>query len=153
MSGLRSDYLKDLSNLCLSDFSDVVPCDKLSVLTQGDKYICNLDPSNEKGSHYIAVSIKKDYCLYFDSYGFPCMNEYIKKAFLENDITTLYYSKKSIQSSFSLFCGYFSLAFLICDECGLSMDEFQNLFDDKNLKRNEKVAADIIKISIAKFNM
>ena len=145
MNGLRSDYLKDLSNLCLSDFNDVLPCDKLTVLKQGDKYICNLDPSNEKGSHYIAVSIKKNYCLYFDSYGFPCMNDYIKKAFLDNDITTVYYSKKTIQSSLSLFCGYFCLAFLICDECTFSMDEFLSLFYEKNLKRNEDIAADIIK--------
>ena len=148
MNGLRSDYLENLANICLLKFNNVTACDKLKTLKQGDKYICNLDPSHQKGSHYIAISVKKSGSLYFDSYGFPCMNEHIKRAFLKSNITKLYYSQKSIQSSISLFCGYFCLAFLICDERGLSMEQFLSLFDEKDLRANEGVASDIIRQSV-----
>ena len=149
-NGLRSDYLKNLVSLCIPDFNDVVPCDKLLDLKEGDKYICNLDPSNEKGSHYVAISIKENYCLYFDSFGFPCMNEYIQKALLNNDIMIVYYSKKRIQDGLSLFCGYFCLAFLICDQWGLSLKEIASQFLEKDLKKNEEIATNIIKMCITK---
>ena len=116
MNGLRSDYLEKLVRLCVSNFQNVVACDQLTSMCDGDRFICNLDRSFEKGSHYIALAIQNGKCVYFDSYGFPCLNEHIEAALIRNNISKLYYSKKTIQNGISLFCGYFCLAFLICDE-------------------------------------
>ena len=140
MNGLRSDYLEKLAKICLN----VVACDELKVLNYGDKYICNLDRSYEEGSHYIAISIKEENSIYFDSYGNPCLNEYIKNALVENHITEMYYSAKQIQNSISLFCGYFCLAFLICDERNIKLEDFLSLFKENDVRSNEKLASEII---------
>ena len=68
MNGLRSDYLEDLAKLSLSSFRNVVACDMLTNLKEGDRFICNLDKSSEKGSHYIAISVKQEGSIYFDGW-------------------------------------------------------------------------------------
>ena len=150
MNGLRSDYLENLAQVCLDKFNNVVACDNLPILKSGDRFICNLDTSHEKGSHYIAISIKNGRSIYFDSYGFPCLNKHIKNTFLSSNITKIYYSKKPIQTSVSLFCGYFCLAFLICDEQGVTLEQFVSMFIENDVKANEKIASEIIKRSLAR---
>ena len=148
MNGLRIDYLENLSNLCLYRFRSVVPCDMINDLKVGDQFICNLDTSHEKGSHFVALSVKKGEVLYVDPYGLPCINKYIQSSFSKYGINKIYYSKKPIQSSLSLFCGYFCLAFLICDERGMSLKEFLTLFKAHDVQANEKIAAKLIKRAI-----
>ena len=126
------------------NFNNVVACDELKVLNYGDKYICNLDRSYEEGSHYIAISIKEENSIYFDSYGLPCLNEYIKKSLVGNQITEIYYSAKQIQNSLSFYCGYFCLAFLIYDKKNIKLENFLSMFQENDVKANEKVAAEII---------
>ena len=126
------------------NFNNVVACDELKVSNYGDKYICNLDRSYEEGSHYIAISIKEENSIYFDSYGLPCLNEYIKKSLVGNQITEIYYSAKQIQNSLSFYCGYFCLAFLIYDKKNIKLENFLSMFQENDVKANEKVAAEII---------
>ena len=114
MNGLSSDYLENLAYLCLSKFNNVLPCNMLTDLNHGDRYICNLDKASEKGSHCVALSIKKNKILYFDSLGLPCMNEHIIKAFQNNNITEICYSEKPIQSGISFFYGIASFGSCIC---------------------------------------
>ena len=75
-------------------------------LKNNDKYIINLDTSKEPGSHYIAISIKKDSVIYFDSFGMKCTNPYIQKS-LKKCKKKIISSKSPIQSINSLFCGFF----------------------------------------------
>ena len=145
MSGLRSDYLNRLAQSCLLNFKKVTACDLLTDLKPGESYICNLDPSFKSGSHYVSFIIKEKKVIFFDSYGVPCFNKWILKAFFKNGLSELYYSKKCIQNDISFFCGYFCLSQLICYEQGISLDKFTNLFDDKDVIENENIAMSIIK--------
>ena len=152
MSGLRSDYIDVLARTCLVNFNCVTPCDLLKKISKGQSYICNLDPSYKEGSHYIALSIQGGTVIYFDSYGLPCMNEHIIDAFLKNNLNQYVYSRKKIQNNISLFCGYFCLAFLICEEKGSSLSDFVSFFTEDDLVQNEMIALNIIKNHIKNKN-
>ena len=100
------------------------------------------------GTLTTSTPVKKDESLCFDSYGLPCMNKFILNSFQKNDITKISYSKTSIQTGLSLFCGYFCLAFLISDEQGMSLEQFVSLFKENDVKANEKIASQIVKKAI-----
>lgn len=145
MSGLRSDYLSELSKYCLQNFIEVIPYDyfKTFELKDYSQFILNLSNSASKGSHYIAISIKKDYSIYFDSFGVSCRNSEIL-THLEQRDKPIIHSKIQIQDFFSMFCGYFCLAFLIYDQNEHSIKNFINTFSKRRLLENDQKCVKII---------
>ena len=43
-----------------------------------------------------------------------------------------------------MYCGYFCLAFLIYDKKNIKLENFLSMFQENDVKANEKVAAEII---------
>ena len=73
--------------------------------------ICNTQPINEPGQHWIAIYISKcGHGEYFDSFGLPHINKYLIN-FLETNWLTFSYNKAMIQSVFSYYCGHFCILY------------------------------------------
>ena len=153
-SGLQSDYVEELSKVCVKNEIEVLPCDVFSKLTNiklNNSYIINLDPSHLKGSHYVGIYVQHKSVLYFDSMGLPCTNKYILNGLMRNQLSTIYYSSKRIQGGLSLFCGYFTISFhIMCGARKKSLEEFISLFEEDKFEENEQVCVNIIKEQISK---
>ena len=112
-SGVSSDYLLRLCEICLTNPPEILACDNFyskSHLPENSTYIVNIQKSNLPGSHWISILFKKKCILYFDSIGLPVINEYILRR-LKLCNRPIYYSALSIQGIFSMFCAYYTLAF------------------------------------------
>ena len=112
--GLSSDYVNWLCTYCLESPPEILACDVFksqALLVNGKTYICNLDKSTQSGSHYVAIIVKNDSILYFDSFGMPPLNADILFT-LNKSEKSIYYSTTMIQSVFSIFCGVFCISFL-----------------------------------------
>ena len=149
--GLRSDYLQALSQNHVKNFKNVLPCDffKQAVVNRDESYICNLSNSNFKGSHFVAIQIKKNEVIFFDSYGLQCTNKDILQKLSDIGFNEITYCSKCVQSLFSEFCGFFCLAFLMFTE-NKSVDSFLDLFDENDLEKNDNICINIIKEHLIK---
>ena len=149
--GLRSDYLQVLSENHVKNFKSVLPCDffKQTVVDCDEKYICNLSNSKSKGSHFVAIQIKKDEIIFFDSYGLPCTNKDILQKLSDIGFNEITYCTKCVQSLFSEFCGFFCLAFLMFTE-NKSVECFLDLFHENDLEKNDTICINIIKEHLLK---
>ena len=148
VSGLTSDYLLRLCNLTLTSPPEILACDSFyskSYLPENSSYIVNLQKSNLPGSHWISILVKKNSILYFDSIGLPVINKYILRR-LKSCKRPIYYSSLSIQGIFSMFCAYYTLAFLIkCQEEERSFQDFLSIFKDGKSLENEQICLNVIK--------
>ena len=155
MSGLTTEYLQNLMKICSFDpnaFKGVFSCDNFyikvkdcHILSPGDAYIINLSSSNHSGSHWVAVHVNTPQEVeYFDPYGLDCFDNFIKKAFEEQNITISTF-KKTIQDSSSQFCGLYCVAYLLCRELYISKPTFASFFDDNELFKNDIICVEIIK--------
>lgn len=115
MSGLTNSQLEKLAKKKIGKkFLGVYPCDAEPSIRK-NKYnfslIFNLSKHNEKGTHYIAVYVKSNEILYFDSYGKKLTNKHIIKFLTKLKKPIMYHTKK-IQHKDSIFCGLYCLAYL-----------------------------------------
>ena len=76
-----NEYLKDEK-----DFIGCFPYDKLSSIKKKKKFslIINTGDSQTVGEHWIAVKVNGKKCFYFDSFGLPIMNVFIKEFLKKN---------------------------------------------------------------------
>ena len=72
-------------------------------------YIINLDEYQDICTHWIALFVKKDQVIYFDSFGVEYVPKVIKKFTENKDIKSNIFR---IQAYNSLMCGYFCICFL-----------------------------------------
>ena len=149
--GLRSDYLQALSENHVKNFKNVLPCDffKQAVVDCDESYICNLSDSKSKGSHFVAIQIKRNEVIFFDSFGLPCTNKDILQKLSDVGFDEITYCTKCVQSLFSEFCGFFCLAFLMFTK-NKSVERFLDLFDENDLERNDTICINIIKEHLLK---
>ena len=149
MNGLSSVYLNEVAKFCLKKFIQVIPCDYLHYynLRQGDQFIVNLSDSSKPGTHFIAISVKKGHCVFFDSFGLPCHNSYILEK-MQTCRKNLIFSTLQIQSMQSFMCGFYSLAFLISDQNKSALADFLQLFDTKDILNNDEICIQYIKSHI-----
>ena len=151
MSGLSSEYIKRLMNLCTFDedsFVGVFSCDnfyrtiKKCPLKVGERYIINLSSSNHGGSHWVVVLVNsKDSVEYFDSFGLTCFDSYILHALKGKSIDSF---DKQIQHPHSQWCGLYCILYLLCREVNISKKLIASLFDDDALLENDAICLDII---------
>ena len=104
MFGLSNDYLNELSRFCLPNFKKVIPCDYIHryKLKPGNQFIINLSHSSTLGSHFVAISIRENHCIYFDSFGLECTNSYITKQ-MKKCKKKIVHSKKTNTRDFKSF--------------------------------------------------
>lgn len=95
-------------------FFGVFPCNRLPKfkLLKPTGIIINVDESYKPGSHWIAIYLpKQGNAVYFDSFGQPPTG--LIQSFLEEQVKNQWlYSRKKLQSDFSVSCGHFCIVFL-----------------------------------------
>ena len=96
-------------------------------------YVINLEDDTKAGSHWVALIVKKNKCIYFDSFGVEHIAEEIERFVkgLETD-SNIY----RVQSYDSIMCGYYCIKFIEYMFSGKKLTDFTNLFspNDFDLK-------------------
>jgi hypothetical protein len=143
MSGLTNYQLEKISKKKLGSlFLGVYPCDakpKLRKTKKSLSIIFNLSKHNEKGTHYVAVIIRRKDVLYFDSYGKKLTNKSIIK-YLKNLSKPILYQTKKIQHKDSIFCGFYCLAYLhAIQNLQLPIRQFYDIFYYPPSLKNDKI--------------
>ena len=106
-------------------------------------YIINLDEYENTGTHWIALFVKTNEVIYFDSFGI----EHIPK-----EINIFIGNKKikanifRIQAYDSIMCGYFCIEFINYMLKGKTLLDYTNLFSPNDFKKNDQVIKIIFKI-------
>ena len=103
--------------------------------------IINTDPLFREGDHWIAIYCPKPNAPveFFDTRGFPVNESYYNHVLsvLVAHFSTVY-NVYPIQSPCSTVCGEFCIAFLYFRICGVSFDDFLNMFSVVNLRYNDR---------------
>ena len=106
-------------------------------------FIVNLDVKTLPGSHWIAIYFSDNIAYYFDSYGLPPRNRYIRR-FMKKNSKAIKYNNIWFQNDFSTTCGYFSLYFLHQCVRDLRKKSLRKLHS-RNKKYNELFIKDFVK--------
>ena len=116
-------------------------------------YVINLDEYENTGTHWVALFVKTNEAIYFDSFGIEHIPKEINK-FINNDTTKSSSLARTAESSAlariksnifriqaydSIMCGYF------CIECinymlkGKTLLDYTSLFSSSNFKKNDRI--------------
>lgn len=147
MAGLRNFEVEKYGKEILGkNFLGVFPCDATPSNFKKKRIasiIFNLSKHNQEGSHFVSVLKVNDKYIYFDPLGNPCSNKYISN-FLLNCTNEVLRNTKIVQSTTSMFCGIFCLAFLkFCQNKNKSLSFFLSKFDE-NLELNNNIALNLV---------
>ena len=112
-------------------FNGLYSRDNLPKIKDG-VYVINLDEYSDIGTHWVALYVKNNDVIYFDSFRVEHIPKEIK-AFINNkNIKTNIFR---IQAYDSIMCGYFCIGFIDFMLAGKTLTEFTNLFSPNNFKR------------------
>ena len=106
-------------------------------------YVINLDEYADVGTHWIALYVKNNEVISFDSFGVEHITEEIIK-FTENnkDIKTNIFR---LQAYSSIMCGYFCIGFIDFRLVGKSLIDFTSVFSPNHFKKNDKIIINFFK--------
>ena len=78
--GISNMYIDNLMEKISSSFRGTFSIDKIPMFKE-EKFsiIVNLSKENEKGTHFIGISVSKNVVVYFDSYGLETIDLTIEK--------------------------------------------------------------------------
>ena len=122
-------------------------------------YVINLDEYENTGKHWIALFVKTNEAIYFDSFGIEHIPKEINK-FINNDTTKSTAEPSSLERSAisliksnifriqaygSIMCGYFCIEFINCMLKDKTLLDYTNLFSPNDFKKNDQVIKRIFK--------
>ena len=123
-------------------FNGAYSRDNLPTTIKNGAYVINLDEYADVGTHWIALYVKYNEVIYFDSFGVEHVPEEIKRFIGHKNI------KKTIcriQADNSVMCGYFCIGFIDFTFAGRSLIDFTSLFSSYDFKKNDKIILDYLK--------
>ena len=147
-NGISNVYIDKLMEKISRSFRGTFSIDNIPVF-EDDVFsvIINLSKQNEIGTHFIAVYVLENKIIYFDSFGNQLNNSSLKR-YLKKYKKPIILSKIQIQNLLSSHCGFFCIAFILCIENGITLDDFLKKFYRKKLHLNDYICVKIIKIFI-----
>ena len=102
-------------------------------------FILNTQPRSKSGEHWVAIFLNaRHHGEYFDSYGFPPMNQNVIR-FLRRNTTSWTYSKKVLQNPISFMCGGYCIYFLIKKCQGQSLRNILSTFKNNTVENDNKI--------------
>ena len=99
-------------------------------------YAINLDGHNSIETHWIALYVKVNDIVYFDSFGVEHIPKEIKRFIGNKNIITNIYR---IQAYNSIMCGYFCIGIIDFLLKGKSLLDYTNLFSPNDYDKNDKI--------------
>ena len=124
-------------------FNDVYSRDNLPKITKKGAYVINLDEYENTGTHWIALFVKTNEVIYFDSFGIEHIPEETNK-FIGSNNKNIKANIFRIQAYDSIMCGYFCIEFINYMLKGKTLD-YTNLFSPNDFKKNDRVIKRIFK--------
>ena len=105
--------------------------------------ICNnLDEYADIGTHWIALYVKNNEVIYFDSSGVEHVPKEIKRFIGHKNIKT---NICRIQDYNSIMCGYFCILFIDFMFVGKSLIDYTYLFSPYDFKKNDEIIISFFK--------
>ena len=92
-------------------FNGVYSRDNLPKITKKGAYVINLDEYEKTGTHWIALFVKTNEVIYFDSFGIENIPKEINK-FIGSNNKKIKANIFRIQAYDSIMCGYFCIEFI-----------------------------------------
>lgn len=127
------------------NYKGTFACDELPTKCENGLYVCNTDPKDKPGQHWIAFYISNDHCEYFDSYGLrPFIHEI--KTFIEENVEKITYNSKCLQGANSHVCGHYVIFFAMCKMCGLSLRNILSLFSKTSVENDASMYTFVCKL-------
>jgi hypothetical protein len=109
------------------DFQGVFSSDTLP--TTPRLLVCNTDPSQRPGEHWIAISVDKNgRGEYFDSFGRPPDKHF--EHYMNSNCKRWSFNKRQLQSRISAFCGYYCCAYIALKSRGFDMIKIVGMFSN-----------------------
>ena len=124
-------------------FNGVYSRDNLPKITKKGAYVINLDEYENTGTHWIALVIKTNEFIYFDSFGIDHIPKEINKFIGSNKKIKANIFR--IQAYDSIMCGYFCIEFINYMLKGKTLLDYTNLFSPNDFKKNDRVIKRIFK--------
>ena len=103
---------------CLS-FRGVYSRDTLPTGNVKGLYVCNTDPHDKPGEHWIAMYFDGDRGEYFDSFGRPPPTVF--KDYLNRHCKYWIFNERQLQSVCSRFCGHYCVYYCLLRSRGLDL--------------------------------
>ena len=122
-------------------FNGVYSKNNLSKIKKG-LYVINLDEYENTGTHWIALFVKPNEVIYFDSFGIEHIPKKINKFIDNREIKANVFR---IQAYDSIMCGYFYIEFINDMLKGKTLLDYTNLFSPNDFKKNDQIIKRIFK--------
>jgi len=103
---------------CLT-FCGVFSCDTLPSGNVKGLLVCNTDPHDKPGEHWIAMNIDGDRGEYFDSFGRAPSRVF--KNYLNRHCKHWIFNERQLQSICSRFCGHYCVYYCLLSSKGLDL--------------------------------
>lgn len=148
--GLSNLYILNfLGKLKLKHWKGVFSSDNIPKFKKDENYaiIVNLSRSNEHGSHFIVLAQRRGQVFVFDSLALPysLLPQSIQK--IMTHFNTISILTKPIQSTHSLYCGFYCIYFILylsLKELKLRLQFSPKLFSLTNLMSNDNLCLNLI---------
>ena len=115
-------------------------------------YVINLDKYENTGTHWIALFIKTNEVIYFDSFGIEHIPKEINKFIRSKELGSAVGNNKKIKANIfriqaydSIMCGYFCIEFINYMLKGKTLLDYTNLCCPNDFKKNDRVIKRIFK--------
>ena len=95
-----------------------------------------MDEYADIGTHWIALYVRNNAVIYFDSFGVEYVPKEIKKFIANKNIKTKIFK---IQDYNSIMCGYFCILFISFMLKNKALPNFTNLFSPYVFKKNDDI--------------
>ena len=125
-------------------FNGVYSRDNLPKITKKGASVINLDEYENTGTYWIALFVKTNEVIYFDSFGIEHIPKEINK-FIGSNNKKIKANIFRIQAYDSIMCGYFCIEFINYMLKGKTLLDYTNLFSPNDFKKNDRVIKRIFK--------
>ena len=116
-------------------FNGVYSRDNLLKTIKNGAYVINLDEYADVGTHWIALYVKNNEVIYFDSFGVEHIPKEIKRFIGHKNIKANIFR---IQADDSIMCGYFCIGFIGFMFAGRSLIDF-TMLSHYDFNKNDKI--------------
>ena len=123
-------------------FNGVYSRNNLPKTIKKGAYVINLDEYENTGTNWVALFVKTNETIYFDSFGVEHIPKEFKK-FIDNK--KIKASVFRIQAYDSIMCGYFCIEFINYMLKSKTLLDYTNLFSPNDFKNNDQVIKRIFK--------
>ena len=105
-------------------------------------YVINLDEYENTGTHWIALFVKTNEVIYFDSFGIEHIPKEIEHAIGNKEFKASIFR---LQAYDSIMCGYYCIEFINYILKGKTLLDYTNLFAPYDFKKNDEIIKRLFK--------